>query len=135
MNKDQPRMHFEPKGWGWERWIVNKPEYCGKLLYMAKDRRCSLHYHKLKDETFYLQSGEIIVYYTDDLEKLGELMKKTPPGRNWRDFVDTARLRPGDNFYIPPERAHQMVARRDSELFEFSTQHFENDSYRILRGD
>lgn len=22
------------KGWGWEIWIVNKSEYCGKLLHM-----------------------------------------------------------------------------------------------------
>jgi len=30
---------------------------------------------------------------------------------------------------------HQMLALEDSELFEFSTQHFEDDSYRIIRGD
>ena len=29
-------MKFVEKGWGWERWIVNKEEYCGKLLYFNK---------------------------------------------------------------------------------------------------
>ena len=26
-------MKHVDKGWGWERWIVNKEEYCGKLLF------------------------------------------------------------------------------------------------------
>lgn len=42
------------KGWGFENWIVNKPEYCGKLLYFREGKMCSWHYHKLKDETFLL---------------------------------------------------------------------------------
>jgi len=28
-----------------------------------------------------------------------------------------------------------MIALEDSELFEFSTQHFDEDSYRIIKGD
>ena len=23
-----------PKGWGYEKWIVNKEDYCGKLLFI-----------------------------------------------------------------------------------------------------
>jgi hypothetical protein len=30
---------------------------------------------------------------------------------------------------------HQMFAIEDTELFEFSTEHFEDDSYRIKPGD
>ena len=55
-----------PKGWGYEKWIVNKPEYCGKLLFFEKGKQCSWHYHKLKDEVFYLQSGKLLVRYGDD---------------------------------------------------------------------
>ena len=44
-------------------------------------------------------------------------------------------LFPGDNFYIPPGRAHQMYAMSDTSLFEFSTHHQDSDSYRILKGD
>ena len=60
-----------PKGWGYEKWIVNNKMYCGKLLFFDEGKRCSWHYHKLKDETFYLQSGRILLYYgdTDDLAK------------------------------------------------------------------
>jgi len=111
-------MH--PKGWGYEKWIVNKPEYCGKLLYFIKDKKCSWHYHKIKDEVFYLQSGEMLVKYGDD------------------DNIENAKeilLKAGDSFHIYTGLRHQMYALNDCELFEFSTQHFENDSYRIIKGD
>ena len=94
--------------------------YCGKILFMEKNKRCSCHYHKLKDETFYLQSGLISLYYGYD-EDIG----------NARFLV----LEPGDKFHVPVGLKHQMVALQDSELFEFSTQHFDSDSIRIHRGD
>jgi quercetin dioxygenase-like cupin family protein len=113
-------MKFVDKGWGWEKWIVNKPEYCGKLLFLEEGKRCSFHYHKLKDETFYLQSGKLILRYSDDddLEKTEEII-----------------LNKGDSFYVYPGLRHQMEALSDSELFEFSTQHFDEDSHRIINGD
>ena len=113
-------MNFVPKGWGFEKWIVNCDEYCGKLLYFVKGRRCSWHYHKLKDEVFYIQSGKILVKYSDDddLESAEELI-----------------LTRGDNFHVYRGLRHQMIALEDTELFEFSTQHFDSDSYRITKGD
>jgi len=114
-----PMRHVD-KGWGWERWICNGPEYCGKLLFFKKGKRCSWHKHKLKDEVFYLQSGKIIVYYADhdDIERSEQKI-----------------LLPGQNFHVYRGLRHQMVAMEDSELFEFSTTHFDTDSYRIIRGD
>jgi oxalate decarboxylase/phosphoglucose isomerase-like protein (cupin superfamily) len=109
------------KGWGYELWIVNKKEYCGKLLFFNKDKKCSYHYHKIKDETFYLQSGSMKVLWADDDRSL--------------DLANVTWLEPGQSFYIPPYRRHMMVAHKDCELFEFSTQHFEEDSYRIVKGD
>ena len=44
-------------------------------------------------------------------------------------------LLPGDSFHVPPLMRHQMKALEESDLFEFSTEHFEEDSYRIERGD
>jgi len=118
--KTSLEMNFVPKGWGWERWIVNCEEYCGKLLFFNKNKRCSWHYHKLKDEVFYLQSGKMIIFYSDndEIEKAEQLI-----------------LNAGDNFHVYTGLRHQMVALEDSELFEFSTQHFDSDSYRILKGD
>lgn len=113
-------IKFVPKGWGFEKWIVNNEEYCGKLLYFAKGKRCSWHYHKLKDETFYIHSGSIILLYSDN------------------DSVELANetiLRKGDNFHIYRGLRHQMIALEDTELFEFSTQHFDEDSIRVAQGD
>ena len=109
-----------PKGWGYERWIVNKPEYCGKLLFFKRGKRCSWHYHKIKDEAFYLQSGKLMVYYSDndDISKANQKI-----------------LSPGDNFHVYTGLRHQMVALEDAELFEFSTEHFDSDSYRLVKGD
>ena len=64
-------IEIHPKGWGHEKWIVNTDKYCGKILFFEEGKQCSWHYHKLKDETFYVQSGEILLRYgkTDDYEK------------------------------------------------------------------
>jgi hypothetical protein len=39
--------------------IANNPEYCGKVLEIDKGKRCSLHFHKLKLESFYLRRGKL----------------------------------------------------------------------------
>jgi len=111
---------IHPKGWGYEKWIVNKQEYCGKLLFFEKGKKCSWHYHKIKDEVFYLQSGKMLVKHGDDenIENAKELI-----------------LEAGQSFHVYIGLKHQMFAIEDSELFEFSTQHFEDDSYRIVKGD
>jgi quercetin dioxygenase-like cupin family protein len=119
MKHTLPMTHVD-KGWGWEKWIVNCEEYCGKLLFFNKGKRCSWHYHKIKDEVFYLQSGKMMVYYShhDELAMAKQLV-----------------LHPGENFHVYRGLRHQMVALEDSELFEFSTQHFDSDSHRIVPGD
>ena len=113
-------IKFVPKGWGFEKWIHNSDLYCGKLLYFAKDKKCSWHYHKIKDEVFFVQSGKILVRYSDsdNIEEAKEVI-----------------LNPGDNFHVYVGLRHQMLALLDTELFEFSTQHFDSDSYRITKGD
>ncbi len=109
-----------PKGWGYEKWICNTKEYCGKLLHIIKGKKCSWHYHKLKDETFYLQEGKLLVKYSDndDLDNAAELIMER-----------------GDKFHVYRGLRHQMFALEDSDLFEFSTEHFDSDSNRIIRGD
>ena len=118
-------IKFVPKGWGFEKWIVNNSEYCGKLLYFVKGKRCSWHYHKLKDEVFYVQSGKIKVFYSEGDEIYSEGILK----------AESVILRPGDNFHVYRGLRHQMITLEDTELFEFSTQHFDSDSYRIEKGD
>jgi len=113
-------IKFVPKGWGYEKWIVNNEEYCGKLLFLAKGKQCSWHFHKLKDEVFYVQSGKIKVLYSDEDDI------------NYAKYVI---LEAGDNFHVYRGLRHRMIALLDSEVFEFSTQHFDSDSHRIEKGD
>tara|TARA_R110000823_G_scaffold242573_3_gene367017 strand:- start:6728 stop:7087 length:360 start_codon:yes stop_codon:yes gene_type:complete len=119
MNNSLPIKHV-PKGWGWEKWIVNCEEYCGKLLFFNAGKKCSWHYHVLKDEVFYLQSGKMRVIFSeeDDINNAQEIILET-----------------GQNFHVYRGLRHRMIAIEDSELFEFSTQHFDSDSHRIEKGD
>ena len=111
---------YVSKGWGYEKWVVNKEDYCGKLLFFFKGKKCSWHYHKVKDETFYIQSGKIKLFWSsgDSLEQANSII-----------------LEKGDTWHVPTGQRHQMIALEDTELFEFSTQHFDEDSYRIIKGD
>ena len=114
------RLHIVPKGWGFEKWITNSELYCGKILYIIKDRKCSWHYHKNKHETFYVQSGSILLRYGIDFDI-----------KNSTQMI----LNKGDHFVVPPMLVHQMEGIEDTELFEFSTLHEDSDSYRVLKGD
>lgn len=112
-------VHIEPKGWGREVWITNNDLYCGKILQINKGKRCSLHFHKLKSESFYLRSGRLCVRIQEaDAVALKEY-----------------QLNAGECMDITPGLIHQMEALEDAELFEFSTQHFDSDSYRLEKGD
>jgi len=110
--------NMHSKGWGYEVWIHNDEKYCGKLLVVFAGKKCSLHYHKIKHETFYLQNGRLDVYmkYLDGTEKR---------------FI----MEKGESVEVPIGTIHQFKAIEHSELFEFSTQHFDSDSHRIEKGD
>jgi mannose-6-phosphate isomerase-like protein (cupin superfamily) len=114
-------QHRVEKGWGYEIWIENNNRYCGKLLFFNKGKKCSWHYHKLKEETFYLQSGRLLVRYgwDEDINK-----------------SETLILHSGESFHVPIGLKHQMKGLlKNNILFEFSTQHFDSDSIRIIPGD
>jgi quercetin dioxygenase-like cupin family protein len=96
-----------PKEWGEERWIVNR-DYCGKLLVLNKGYRCSMHHHKIKDETFYINKGKVLL-------EIG--------GKN-------IIMMPGDAQLIMPNQKHRFTGLEDSEIMEFSTHHEDSDSYR-----
>jgi quercetin dioxygenase-like cupin family protein len=97
------------KVWGHEEWIVNTPLYCGKFLYLKKGKRCSIHYHKNKDETFYILEGEVLMEV------------------NGKEKV----MRKGESEHITPMTKHRFSGLKDSIIIEFSTHHEESDSYRL----
>ncbi len=131
-------VEWHPKGWGGEKWIVNNDLYCGKILYFVKGKCCSFHYHKIKDETFYVQSGAIVLRtsVTDTYRYLhGFAPHDNPENAMPQQGCQQWTLRQGDTFHVAPGLRHQIIALEDTELFEFSTHHDEEDSYRIIKGD
>ena len=112
-------IHREEKGWGYEIWVHNSKDYCGKILVLRKDKRCSLHHHAVKKETFYIQSGKLLMRLVDE-------------EGNESSFT----MEQGDVLEIPPGLKHQFLGIADiTEIMEFSTQHFESDSIRTEKGD
>jgi mannose-6-phosphate isomerase-like protein (cupin superfamily) len=108
-----------PKGWGEELIIENNEMYCGKLLIFKEGCKFSMHYHLIKDETWYVNKGEFI-YRWIDTESAETVEQKLKVG-------DVVRQRVG--------QPHQLIALTDGEVFEVSTQHFDEDSYRVVKGD
>lgn len=119
-NRARKPIRVVPKGWGREVWIVNGGLYCGKILEIDKGKRCSLHFHKLKTESFYLRAGRLTIR-----------VKEVPES----EVIEEFELNAGDCMDVPPGLVHQMEALEDAELYEFSTQHFDTDSHRLVRGD
>lgn len=113
-------VHIEAKGWGREVWIANSGHYCGKILEIHKGKRCSLHFHRIKTESFYLRSG-----------RLKLRVKESPEAEIIEEFI----LEEGQCMDVPVGLVHQMEALEDSELYEFSTQHYDSDSHRLVKGD
>ena len=105
------------KLWGYELCIHNDKQYCGKLLVFPKEgSNFSMHYHMIKNETWYVQSGRFQFDWIDNT-KLHRMV-----------------INEGDVIYIERGKPHQLTAlEEDSSIFEVSTEHFEDDSYRIYR--
>jgi mannose-6-phosphate isomerase-like protein (cupin superfamily) len=109
------------KKWGYELWIHNDSDYCGKLLVFNKcGDKFSMHYHLKKKETWYVQRGGFIFNWID--VENGKLHTKV--------------LAIGDSVLIDRGLPHQLEAMMDaSTIFEVSTEHFDEDSYRIYRNN
>lgn len=69
-----------------EYWIVNDTDnrYCGKFLFLFEAQRCPCHFHKLKDETFYIVRGTVAMEVNGENLKLepGSVYKMGPGMRH-----------------------------------------------------
>jgi mannose-6-phosphate isomerase-like protein (cupin superfamily) len=107
------------KGWGKEIIFVNNPEYCGKILCFNKGKRFSMHYHIQKKETWYVAKGQFLLHWIE-----------TENGVSHSEYLNV-----GDVITNDRGEPHQVVALEDSELFEVSTRHYDEDSFRMWKGD
>ena len=108
-----PKPEIHEKVWGSEKWIVNTKNYCGKILTLNKRYRCSIHYHKNKDETFYILSGRVLM----EINGKQRIMQE------------------GDVQRILPLTRHRFTGLEKSVIIEFSTHHEETDSHRETQSE
>jgi N-acetylneuraminate synthase len=112
------------KKWGYELWIENNTQYCGKHLHVLPNKWCSVHYHKNKKETFYVIKGELLLQHSIKLDR-----------DVWEsDTLDTIVLKKGESFTIEPRIAHRFTSNTNypCDFIEISTHHNDEDSYRII---
>ena len=96
-------MQRVDKPWGYELIFAKTGVYVGKVLFVRKGHKLSLQYHKEKEETIYLQSGEMLFTVDED----GTLVQKN--------------MAAGDHYHIAPTVRHRMEAVEDCTIFEVST--------------
>ncbi|MGQ0793436.1 MAG: cupin domain-containing protein [Deltaproteobacteria bacterium] len=102
-------MKTVPKPWGYEIWWAITDKYVGKILHIRKGHCLSFQYHHVKDETFYLKSGSMLV----EIEEAEQNRK-------------TITVKPGDAVRITPLTRHRLTALEDCEVFEVSTPEVED---------
>ena len=79
-----------------------------------------MHFHKEKEKTWFINSGQFVLRYIDT--KTTELK--------------LVNLKEGDVWKVDPLVPHQLVAMHpDSVIFEVSTSDSETDIYRVAPGD
>ena len=109
------------KGWGYElNWATND-KYCGKIMIFEKiGSKFSMHFHKEKDETWFVNNGKFIVRWIDT--KDATIFEK--------------ELKEGDTWHNPPLQPHQLEALEPmSSVTEVSTPDSVEDNYRLIPGD
>ena len=117
MKKFKP--HKVEKGWGYELHIHNANGYCSKILHIDEGKKFSMHFHIEKHETWYVASGELGLQYIDT---------KTAD-------IGYMVLRAGDAIVVERGQPHQLLALKNTDIFEASTPDSPEDSYRVGKGD
>jgi mannose-6-phosphate isomerase-like protein (cupin superfamily) len=109
------------KGWGFEIVWASTENYCAKLLCFAEaGSKMSLHFHKDKDETWFINAGKFKVRWIDTTTA------------TYHEQV----LAEGSVWHNPPLRPHQLESlTNDAVIFEVSTKDTPEDNYRVVPGD
>jgi quercetin dioxygenase-like cupin family protein len=109
------------KGWGYELIWATNDKYCGKIMvFTKKGNKFSMHFHREKDETWFVNNGKFLLRWIDTKE--AKLYHQ--------------ELTEGQVWHNPPLQPHQLEALEDnSSITEVSTADSIEDNYRIVPGD
>lgn len=110
---------YVEKGWGHELIWATNDKYCGKMMHFTTGARFSMHFHREKEETWYVQSGKFIVRWinTDTAELKEQELNKDAIWHN------------------PPCMPHQLECVEEGTIIEVSTPDSIEDNYRVSPGD
>jgi len=87
------------KPWGYEKRIAIADKYMTTQFYIMEECSLPLHYHKEKDETLHVISGEGYIYLDDERIKIGN----------------------GDVIHILPPKKHKIVSKEALTILSYST--------------
>ena len=113
-----------PRVWGEEMLLGHsKGKYTLKMLKMKAGTKGGFQKHRVKDETGYLYSGEMILRYDKGDGKVSEMT-----------------LKAGQSIYIPAGAVHQEEAVTDCVIFEASNPVFDDrirmeEEYGLPKGE
>ncbi len=93
------------KPWGWELIWALSEEYCGKILFVRAGHSLSLQFHKVKDESWYVQDGRVEL----ELADMGKAVTVS-------EVVST-----GAAFRFRAGTVHRVTAIEDTTILEVST--------------
>lgn len=110
---------FVEKGWGHEFIFATNDKYCGKILKFNKDAKFSMHFHSVKDETWFVLSGKFLVKYIDT-SNAQMYEQELNPNDVWRNL---------------PMFPHQVICLEEGIIIEVSTPDSVEDNFRIIPGD
>jgi mannose-6-phosphate isomerase-like protein (cupin superfamily) len=108
------------KEWGHEKIILNgRNTYCLKEMYLKPGYQVSLHWHRHKEETFILITGELVI-------ETANTQKGTKETTILTEQLSSFTLEPG----VP----HTFYSNNDKSVvfLEASTYDEEHDSYRLF---
>ena len=107
------------KGWGSELIWVTNDKYCGKFLNFNEGAKFSMHFHREKEETWYVLSGMFEVEIIDTSN--ASVLKK---------IIGVGCVHHNDSM-VP----HRITCLEAGTIIEVSTPDSVEDNYRILPGD
>jgi mannose-6-phosphate isomerase-like protein (cupin superfamily) len=98
------------KPWGYELVFALTETYCGKILFVRAGQALSLQYHEIKDEAWYVESGNASL----ELGTVGN------------GALETVELNAGDALRFHPGTIHRVTAIDDTTIVEVSTPHLDD---------
>ena len=133
-------MKTVKKKWGNERIYKNDENYCVKLLTVNQGKSCSIHCHKLKEESFLMCQGKILLEIWDEMPKeatqkeLENIAKITPVHRYILEPHNAYKLNDNSIITIGPRVPHRFTGLLDGDnmFYEASTIDSADDSYRSI---